>query len=71
MTALWQSSGHVDDEALDGLVLAAVDFLEDDLGLAGAELVAFAAHVFQQDAEVHEAAAEDVEFVGRVAGHDA
>ena len=58
--------GDVDGEVLDGLHQLAVFFIApgDDLGLADHELVAFAAHHFNQDGELELAAAEDLERVG-------
>ena len=44
---------------------------EDDFGLADGELVAFAAHGFDQHREVQQAAARDFEGVAFVAGLDA
>ena len=56
---------HVDDEELVRLVLDAVDLLDDDLGLADGQLVALAAHGLDQDREVQQAPARDLERVAR------
>ena len=50
---------------------ASFDGADDDVGFADADLVAFAAHVFEEDAQVHEAAAGDGEFFGGGARVDA
>ena len=42
-----------------GSCIDAVDLLDDDLGLADGELVAFASHGFDQDGQVQQAAAGD------------
>ena len=44
--------GQVDEQFLDRLAFDAVDFLDDDLGVANLQLVAFAAHGFDQDGKV-------------------
>ena len=56
-------SGHLDRDRLDGLAPLSVDLAEHDLRPADAELVPLAAHVLDQDAEVQDAAAEDLEDV--------
>ncbi len=71
MTAPSNCFGYVDDEHFDGLALVAVEFLEDDLGLGDLKLEAFAAHVFDEDAEVKQAAAGDAERVGGAGVFDA
>ena len=52
-----------DDERLEWLVDFAIDGLQNHFGLAHRELVALAAHVFDQDREVQHAAAGDREGV--------
>ena len=53
--------GHVDDQQLDRLgPLAVLAAAEDHLGLADAQLVAFAPHVLQQDSQVQQPAPETV-----------
>ena len=49
-----------------GSMRLAVDLLVDDARLADRQLVAFAAHVLQQDRQVQQAAAGDVELVALV-----
>ena len=62
--------GHIGDEAVDGLALHAVDFLEKHLGHGDLELVALAAHIFYENGQVHFAAAADHEGLGGVTvGH--
>ena len=51
-------------ERFHGLVLHAVDHLEQHLWFAHCELVAFAAHVFNQDRQVQFATTGDAENVG-------
>src|SRR5205085_1315741 len=56
--------GHVDDEVLDGLEERAVLVAaHDDLRLADAQLVALAAHVLDEDAQVQQAAPAHLEGV--------
>ena len=55
--------GNVDDEVLEGLVLLAFDLAHDDPRRADLDLVALAAHGFQQDRKVQLAAARDLELV--------
>ena len=55
--------GDVDDEELVRLVIHPVDLLDDDFGLADGQLVALAAHGLDQDREVQQAAAGDLERV--------
>ena len=57
----------VDRERLPRLARLAVDLLDDHARPRHRELVAFAAHVLDQHAEVQLAAAEDAEFV-RIVG---
>ena len=52
---------NVDDQEFIGLADLAVDFAEDDLGLADGQLVSLAPHGFDQDGEVKQAAAGDDE----------
>ncbi len=54
----------VDRELLEGLALFAVDFAQDDARARYRQLVAFAAHVLEQDRQVQLAAAEHREHVG-------
>ena len=62
--------GAIDGHLLDRLAFLAADLLDDDVGLAHLQFVAFAAHGLDQHREVQHAAAEDVERVGRGArGH--
>ena len=61
---------RVEHEPLEGFARHAVDLLLDDLRLAHGQFEALAAHVLDEDAQVQQAAARDVEFVARVAhGH--
>ncbi len=62
---------HIDDEHFDGLALVAVEFLVDDLGLGDLEFETFAAHVFEEDAQVKQAAAGDAEGVSLLSIFDA
>ena len=54
---------EIDRERFVRLARLAVDFLDDDARPRHRELVAFAAHVLEQHAEVQLAAAEDAELV--------
>ena len=58
--------GHVYDQPLDGLVQGAVDGLIQHLGGADLEFVPFAAHIFDEDRQVHLAAAAHLERLGGV-----
>ena len=58
------SSCDVDDDVLDRLVLLTVALGDDDLRLADRELVAFAAHRFDEDRKMQLAAAAHFERVG-------
>ena len=49
-----------------GSMRLAVDLLDDDARLADRQLIAFAAHVLEQDRQVQQAAAGDVELVALV-----
>ena len=75
------ASDHVDDLAgrffgevyrqeFDGLVGYAVDLVDDDLGLADLELVAFTAHGLDEDGEVQDASAVHDPAVGCLGGLD-
>src|SRR5258706_9602453 len=56
--------GDVDDEVFDGFERGAiVAFSQDHVRLADGELIAFAAHVFDEDAQVQQAATADFEGV--------
>jgi hypothetical protein len=56
--------GHINHEILDWLEdLAVGGFAGDDVRLADRKLVAFAAHVFDEDAQVEQSAAGDFEGV--------
>ena len=57
---------HVRDHALDRLAGLTVDFTEQRLRRADLELIALTAQVFNQDGQMHLAAAADAERVGRV-----
>ena len=63
--------GEVDREVLDGLVLDAVDLVDDHLGLADLQLVALAAHRLDEDGEVQHATPVDDPAIGRLGGLDA
>ncbi len=63
--------GNVDDDVLDRFVAAAVALGDDDLRLGDGQLVAFAAHRFDQDREMQLAAAADFERVGGLGVGDA
>ncbi len=58
--------GQVDHEFLNRLTFDAIDFLDDDLGIADLQFVAFAAHGFDQDRKVQHASAKHAEGIGRV-----
>ena len=62
---------HFDDQALERLFGDAVVLVQHDVRLADRQLVAFAAHRFDQHGEVQHAAAEDLERVGAVGRLDA
>ena len=63
----------VDKQVLDGFVFLAVDFLHDDAGTPDAELIAFAAHGFDDDGHLELAATLHgvVFFVARLLDADA
>src|ERR1700730_2206946 len=63
--------GDVDDQALDGLELAAVFRAHDDFGFPDHQFKTFAAHGFDQNRELQLAAAEDTERFRRVRIFDA
>ena len=56
---------HFDDQAFERLLDDAVVLVQHDVRLADRELVAFAAHGFDEHREVQHAAAEDLERVAR------
>src|SRR5260370_15088538 len=66
------SRRHLDHKVFDGLEGFAADFFGDDARFAHAQLEAFAAHVLDEDGQVQQAAAGDVELLALLgAGDDA
>ncbi len=64
-------AGHFDDEALERLFDHAAVAVEDDVRLADRQLIAFAAHRFDEHREMQYAAAEDLERIARIGRLDA
>jgi len=60
--------GDVQRESLDRFAGHAVNDFFDDFGLAHGKFVALAPHIFQQHAQVQQAAAGNVELFRRIAG---
>ena len=58
--------GHVDGQLLDRFALFAADLLVQHAGRAHLELIALAAHRFDEDGQVHLAAAQHPEAVGGI-----
>ena len=59
--------GDVDCDVFHRLAFDAVDGFEEDVGHGTGEFVAFAAHGFDEDREVHFTASRDLEAVGGLA----
>src|SRR5699024_10547562 len=55
--------GHIHGQPLPGLLALAVDFSDDDLRTGDAELIAFAAHILDQDGEMQLTAPGDAQLV--------